>query len=83
MLKLLRESLGRLGAAGEEDDSGDGPVQAVRNTEVDVAGLVIALLDVRLHLPLEGRDALRHALRQQPGRLGDGQTVVVFVEDFD
>ena len=79
--ELLGEAGGGLAAAGEEDDAGDGAVEAVRDAEVDVAGLVVLLLEVGAGLGLEGGDAGGDALGEQAGGLGEGEAVVVFKQD--
>ena len=80
-LKLFGEAPRRLRVAREDDDAGDGPVEAVRDAEVDVALFLIALFQIRLGHRFQRGNAWRHALRQQRRRLGDDETVVVFVDD--
>jgi len=79
--ELLRQPSRRLGVAREHYHARHRPVEPVRDAEVDVSGLVIAILDVGFDHGLQRRHAGRHALRQQRRRLGHGQTVVVLEQD--
>ena len=60
--------------------AGDGPVEPMRDAEVDARGFGIFLLDVLLDHRLQRRHA-RRRLREQRRGLVDGDQVVVFVED--
>src|SRR5947209_17442200 len=65
VLKLFRQAPGRLRVAGEEDNAGDGPVEAMRDAEINVAWLVVAFLKICLGHGLQGRSrAEGHSLGQ-------------------
>ena len=59
LAKLLGQALCRLGAAGEKRDAGDRAIEAMRNAQVDIAQLLIALLEIGLRLCLQRRNSRR------------------------
>lgn len=77
----LREPFERLARLGEHADAAHGTVEAVRDAEIDLSGLGVALRDERLV-------AVREALVAGPVALGDfsralvhDEKMVVFVQD--
>src|SRR5579859_3541126 len=79
--KLLREALGRLGVAGEDNDAAHGPIQAMRHAEIDSRRLGVFLFDVRLYHRFERRHTGR-PLGEQWRWLVHGNEVEVFVENI-
>ena len=71
-----------LAGFGHDDQAAGGAVDAVRHAQEYVAGLVILLLDPRLHRVDEGGVAGAVALHQFAGTLVDDDDVVVVVDYF-
>ena len=81
--ELLGEAPGGLGAAGEQHDPRDGPVEPMHNSQEDVAGFPMLFLQIGLH-PLVERFLAPIGVRaRRPRRLGNRQAVVVFEQDVE
>ena len=76
------ETLEGFGGTREHDDTTDGTVETVYDTEEHSTGFGIAFLDVSLDEVREGDITCLVALNDFAGGFVDDDDVIVFVEDF-
>jgi hypothetical protein len=81
-LKLLGESIGSFAGAGQNKKATDCRVETADDAEINIAGLVVFMLEIFLGEGNDAGNSLDHALRGEARRLVDDQKMVVFVEDF-
>ena len=81
LLELLRKPGGGFRIAREKNDTGNGPVEPMRHTEVDISQLGVFGSKVVLDPCFERWQAGRSALGQERRRLGDREAMVILEQD--
>ena len=78
---IIGEPGSRFGRAGEHHDPADRPVEPMNESEEDVAGLVVPLLNILLQDRQDIRVTACILLARHIGRLHRNQYMIVFVQD--
>lgn len=80
--KLPGQSGGGLAGAREKKHPGDRPVEPMNNAQEDITRLVMLVFQVLFHLPVDGLVTPLKVRTDPTRRLGNGQAMVVFVQDL-